>query len=83
MAPKHFARLATLLLVLASPVTASDYFTITVRDDATGNPIPGIRLSTINNIIYTNDLLAGMKPGDAFIVFMNDCMNGRDWDRTR
>jgi len=39
-------------------------------------------VSTINNIIYTNDLLAGMKPGDAFIVFMNDCMNGRDWDRT-
>jgi len=40
-------------------------------------------VSNINNIIYTNDLLAGMKPGDAYIVFMNDCMNGRDWDRTR
>ena len=40
-------------------------------------------VSNINNIIYTNDLLAGMKPGDAFMVFMNDCMNGRNWDRTR
>jgi len=40
-------------------------------------------VSNLNNIIYTNDLLAGMKPGDAFVVFMNDCMNGRDWDRTR
>ena len=40
-------------------------------------------VSNINDIIYTNDLLAGMKPGDAYMVFMNDCMNGRNWDRTR
>ena len=40
-------------------------------------------LSNINNIIYTNDLLSGMKPGDAYLVFMHDCMSGRDWDRTR
>ena len=40
-------------------------------------------VSNINNIIYTNDLLVGMKPGDAYLVFMHDCMNGRDWDRKR
>jgi hypothetical protein len=38
-------------------------------------------ISNINSIIYQNDLLAGMKPGDAYLVFMHDCMSGRDWDR--
>jgi|SRR5215831_4072688 len=40
-------------------------------------------VSNINNIIYQNDLIAAMKPGDAYLVFMHDCMRGRDWDRSR
>jgi hypothetical protein len=40
-------------------------------------------VSNINNMIYQNDLIVAMKPGDAYMVFMRDCMNGRDWDRTR
>jgi hypothetical protein len=82
MAPKHFARLATLLLVLASPVTASDYFTITVRDDATGNPIPGIRLSTINNIIYRSDASGRIdfyEPGlmgTQVLLYFDACLGG-------
>jgi len=40
-------------------------------------------ISNINSIIYQNELLAAMKPGDAYLVFMHDCMSGRNWDRTR
>lgn len=40
-------------------------------------------VSNINSIIYQNDLLVAMKPDDAYLVFMHDCMSGRDWDRTR
>jgi len=39
-------------------------------------------VSNLNTIIYQNDLLVAMKPGDAYLVFMNDCRRGRDWDRT-
>ena len=39
-------------------------------------------VSNINRIIYTNDLIVAMKPGDAYLIFMHDCMSGRDWDRT-
>jgi len=39
-------------------------------------------VSNINNIIYQNDLIVAMKPGDAYLMFMQDCMRGRDWDRT-
>src|SRR5689334_8413867 len=38
-------------------------------------------VTNINNIIYTNELLVAMKPDDAYVVFMHDCMSGRDWDR--
>src|SRR5690349_13150986 len=40
-------------------------------------------VSNLNNIIYTNDLLVAMRPDDAYVVFMRDCMSGRDWDRKR
>jgi hypothetical protein len=40
-------------------------------------------VSNLNNIIYTNDLLVAMRPDDAYVVFMHDCMSGRDWDRKR
>jgi hypothetical protein len=40
-------------------------------------------VSNINNLIYQNDLIVAMKPADAYLMFMADCMRGRDWDRNR
>ena len=33
--------------------------------------------ANIVKLIYENDLIAAMKPADAYMVFMRDCMNGK------
>ena len=40
-------------------------------------------VGNIIDTIYRNDLLVAMKPGDAYLVFMQDCMNGKRQDGRR
>lgn len=40
-------------------------------------------VGNIIDTIYRNDLLVAMKPGDAYLVFMRDCMNGKSQDGKR
>ncbi|MEO8629334.1 MAG: hypothetical protein ABI612_14715 [Betaproteobacteria bacterium] len=34
-------------------------------------------VTNIVHVLYTNELLEAMKPSDAYLVFMGDCMRGR------
>ena len=40
-------------------------------------------LTNMFEMIYRNDLLAGMKPSDAYIVFLRDCMTGKSQPANR
>jgi hypothetical protein len=37
-------------------------------------------VGNIIETIYRNDLLVAMKPGDAYAVFLRDCLNGKQMD---
>ena len=37
-------------------------------------------VGNIIETIYSNDLLVAMKPGDAYSVFLRDCLNGKQLD---
>jgi hypothetical protein len=40
-------------------------------------------VTNIVTIIYQNDLIVAMKPDDAYMMFMGDCMRGQSEDRGR
>jgi hypothetical protein len=40
-------------------------------------------VTNIVTIIYQNDLIVAMKPDDAYMMFMGDCMRGQREDRGR
>lgn len=40
-------------------------------------------VANIVTVIYRNDLLVAMKPRDAQMVFMRDCLLGKEQDRRR
>jgi hypothetical protein len=55
------------------------------RDDAVAGLEPGAEVERrlLNNlvlIIYRNDLIDAMQPGDIYAVFRNDCLAGRILD---
>ena len=37
-------------------------------------------VGNIVETIYRNELLVAMKPGDAYAVFLRDCLNGKQTD---
>jgi hypothetical protein len=40
-------------------------------------------VTNIVNLIYQNELIVAMRPADAYMVFMRDCMNGKAQDSQR
>ena len=52
-------------------------------------PLPqdaSVERRLVNNIvetIYRNDLLVAMKPGDAYAVYLRDCLTGKQLDERR
>ena len=73
-----------LLLVVAGPAVAADYFTITVQNKVTGQPLSGITMTTTNAIVYASDATGKVRiyePGvmgtDVFLGFAS-CNKPKD-----